>query len=105
LKLYNLKAGNGWTDKSFTELLYVLKEILFWYFDIIGGDRVAFEDDPLLLLSRYAKTQLQENRVLTVDMAECIFNLAFTEALGRDQIMEALRHYEIGASIITTYIR
>jgi hypothetical protein len=29
LKLYNLKAGNGWTDKSFTELLYVLKEILF----------------------------------------------------------------------------
>lgn len=28
LKLYNLKASNGWTDKSFTALLQTLKEIL-----------------------------------------------------------------------------
>ena len=28
LKLYNLKAGNGWSDKSFTELLALLKDML-----------------------------------------------------------------------------
>ena len=28
LKLYNLKSGNGWTDKSFTELLTLLKDML-----------------------------------------------------------------------------
>ncbi|XP_058733075.1 uncharacterized protein LOC131604664 [Vicia villosa] len=28
LKLYNLKAGNGWSDKSFTDLLTLLKDIL-----------------------------------------------------------------------------
>ena len=28
LKLYKLKAGNGWSDKSFTELLELLNEIL-----------------------------------------------------------------------------
>ena len=28
LKLYNLKAGNGWSDKSFTELLALMKDIL-----------------------------------------------------------------------------
>ncbi|XP_057425762.1 uncharacterized protein LOC130719140 [Lotus japonicus] len=28
LNLYNLKAGNGWTDKSFTELLALLKNML-----------------------------------------------------------------------------
>ena len=28
LKLYNLKASNGWSDKSFTELLKLLKEVL-----------------------------------------------------------------------------
>ncbi|XP_027361374.1 uncharacterized protein LOC113869309 [Abrus precatorius] len=28
LKLYNLKASNGWTDKSFTELLSLLHEML-----------------------------------------------------------------------------
>jgi len=28
LKLSNLKARNGWTDKSFTELLELLKEML-----------------------------------------------------------------------------
>lgn len=28
LRLYNLKAGNGWTDKSFSELLLFLKEEL-----------------------------------------------------------------------------
>ena len=28
LKLYNLKAANGWTDKSFTELLCLIKEML-----------------------------------------------------------------------------
>jgi len=28
LKLFNLKARNGWTDKSFTELLSLLKEML-----------------------------------------------------------------------------
>jgi hypothetical protein len=27
-KLYNLKAKNGWSDKSFTSLLELLKEIL-----------------------------------------------------------------------------
>lgn len=28
LRLFNLKARNGWTDKSFTELLELLKEML-----------------------------------------------------------------------------
>src|ERR1043165_8506954 len=28
LKLYNLKAGNGWSDKSFTELLALMKDML-----------------------------------------------------------------------------
>ncbi|XP_057443610.1 uncharacterized protein LOC130735722 [Lotus japonicus] len=28
LKLYNLKASNGWSDKSFTELLALLKDML-----------------------------------------------------------------------------
>ena len=28
LKLYNLKAGNGWSDKSFTELLALMREML-----------------------------------------------------------------------------
>ncbi|XP_031095104.1 uncharacterized protein LOC115999390 [Ipomoea triloba] len=28
LKLFNLKAGNGWSDKSFTALLEILKEML-----------------------------------------------------------------------------
>src|ERR1051325_465661 len=28
LKLYNLKAGNGWWDKSFTELLALMKDML-----------------------------------------------------------------------------
>ena len=28
LKLYNLEAKNGWSDKSFTELLGLLKEML-----------------------------------------------------------------------------
>ncbi|XP_027912681.1 uncharacterized protein LOC114172392 [Vigna unguiculata] len=28
LKLFNLKAGNGWSDKSFTELLSLLKDML-----------------------------------------------------------------------------
>ncbi|XP_074297156.1 uncharacterized protein LOC141627844 [Silene latifolia] len=28
LKLYNLKAKNGWSDKSFTDLLHLLSEIL-----------------------------------------------------------------------------
>ncbi len=28
LKLYNLKSGNGWTDKSFTDLLTLLKDML-----------------------------------------------------------------------------
>lgn len=28
LKLYNLKAGNGWMDKSFTELLALMKDML-----------------------------------------------------------------------------
>ena len=28
LKLFNLKAKNGWTDKSFTELLELLTEML-----------------------------------------------------------------------------
>nr|KYP30920.1 hypothetical protein KK1_049652 [Cajanus cajan] len=28
LKLFSLKARNGWTDKSFTELLELLKEML-----------------------------------------------------------------------------
>jgi len=28
LKLLNLKAGNGWSDKSFTELLSLLKDML-----------------------------------------------------------------------------
>lgn len=27
LKLYNLKAGNGWSDKSFTELLALMKDM------------------------------------------------------------------------------
>ena len=28
LKLYNLKADNGWSDKSFTELLALMKDML-----------------------------------------------------------------------------
>ncbi|KAL2929599.1 Ubiquitin carboxyl-terminal hydrolase MIY1 [Bienertia sinuspersici] len=28
LRLYNIKAGNGWTDTSFSQLLDFLKEIL-----------------------------------------------------------------------------
>ena len=28
LKLYNLKAGNGWSDKSFTELLVLSRDML-----------------------------------------------------------------------------
>ncbi|PNX56743.1 hypothetical protein L195_g058357, partial [Trifolium pratense] len=28
LKLYNLKVANGWTDKSFTDLLILLKDML-----------------------------------------------------------------------------
>nr|KYP44353.1 hypothetical protein KK1_034130 [Cajanus cajan]KYP44377.1 hypothetical protein KK1_034160 [Cajanus cajan] len=28
LRLFNLKARNGWSDKSFTELLELLKEML-----------------------------------------------------------------------------
>ena len=28
LRLYNMKAGNGWSDKSFTQLLEFLKELL-----------------------------------------------------------------------------
>jgi len=27
LKLFNLKAGNGWSDKTFTELLSLLKDM------------------------------------------------------------------------------
>ncbi len=30
LLLLHLKASNGWSDKSFTELLELLKEILLW---------------------------------------------------------------------------
>ena len=28
LKLYNLNAGNGWSDKSFTKLLALMRDML-----------------------------------------------------------------------------
>lgn len=35
LRLLNVKARNGWTDKSFTELLELLKEIQFWVVGVL----------------------------------------------------------------------
>lgn len=71
----------------------------------IGGERLAFKDDPMLLLSSYARTQLIDDIQLSVDMDERIFNQPFREMLGQKQILELLHHREIGASVITTYIR
>ncbi|XP_052731652.1 uncharacterized protein LOC128196086 isoform X4 [Vigna angularis] len=69
LKLFNVKARNGWTDKSFTELLELLS-------DMLPKDYELFSDDALQCLvalgKMYTLGSTMHHETITTDMMRVV---------------------------------
>ena len=73
------------------------------------GDR--FEDivldglpNDLLILGKYMKI-MPPDKQITTSMDEAIMNHVYTEFVGREEISDLLHQQEIGASLISFYMK
>ena len=58
----------------------------------------------LAVLDKYFQMMVAENTI-RIDMPVEIFNIPFPEYIGREEIGDFLHKEQIGASIITAYIK
>ena len=60
--------------------------------------------DDLVFLGKYTKL-MSIGAQITIDIEEKIMDFAFPEYIGREEICHLLCQEEIGASLITTYMK
>ena len=60
--------------------------------------------NDLVFLGKYTK-MMKIDAQINIYMDEAIMNFSFPEFIGKEEICHLLRRQEIGASIITAYIK